>query len=323
MTLASSQQNSSANTVPKVICLMGATATGKTGLAVAMVEQLNAELISVDSALIYKGMDIGTAKPDADVLAVAPHHLIDICDPAESYSAAQFRDDAMSLIQQIHEKGKLPVLVGGTMLYFKALLEGMANLPEADANIRKQLLEDAENKGWGYLHERLQQVDPVSAKRIHPNDPQRLQRALEVYLVTGRSLTEFWLEQEAQKLPFESLQLALEWPDRKVLHERIALRFQLMMEQGFEKEVRGLYERGDLHADLPSIRCVGYRQMWDYIEGRCSHDEMIERGVIATRQLAKRQLTWLRKWPQLNRIDASQDKPVSSSLKLIKDYLYS
>ncbi len=311
------------SSLPRIICLMGATATGKTDLAVAMVEQLDAELISVDSALIYKGMNIGTAKPDASVLAVAPHHLIDICDPSEAYSAAQFRQDALSLIDDIHSRGKLPVLVGGTMLYFKTLLEGIADLPEADETVRQQLLDDAEAKGWDYLHQRLQQVDPVSAARIHPNDPQRLQRALEVYLVTGRSLTAWWAEQEQEKLPFDTLQLALEWPDRSVLHQRIAQRFHLMMEQGFESEVRALYERGDLHADLPSIRCVGYRQMWEYLEGECNHEEMIEKGIVATRQLAKRQLTWLRKWPHLQRIDASQPNQVTSSLKLIREYLYS
>lgn len=302
---------------------MGATATGKTDLAVALVEQMNCELISVDSALIYKGMDIGTAKPDAETLARAPHHLIDICDPAESYSAAQFRSDALALIEAIHQKGKTPVLVGGTMLYFKALLEGMANLPEAEPAVREQLLKRAEMEGWGVLHDELKSVDPVSAERIHPNDPQRLQRALEVYLVTGKSLTEWWAEQKSEVLPFEPLQLALEWPDRKVLHDRIALRFNMMIEQGFEEEVRQLYQREDLHPELPSIRCVGYRQMWDYLDGKLTHDEMVERGIIATRQLAKRQLTWLRGWTQLHRIDASQRDPVNSSLKLIKDYLYS
>lgn len=304
-----------------VICLMGATASGKTDLAVALVEQFNCELISVDSALIYRGMDIGTAKPDAETLARAPHHLIDICDPAESYSAAQFRHDALSLIKQIHARDKIPLLVGGTMLYFKALIEGLAELPEADAEVRQELLELAENYGWDYLHKRLSKIDPVSAQRIHPNDPQRLQRALEVYEVTGRSLTEWWAEQQRAALPYNCLQLAVEWPDRQELHERIALRFRQMLKQGFEEEVRLLYERGDLNPQLPSIRCVGYRQMWEYFDGDYAYDEMIDRGIIATRQLAKRQLTWLRQWPKLHRLDASRPDLVASSLKLIGDCL--
>lgn len=304
-----------------VICLMGATATGKTDLAVALVEQLNCELISVDSALIYRGMDIGTAKPDAETLVRAPHHLIDICDPRQSYSAAQFRQDAIRLIDDIHLRGKTPVLVGGTMLYFKALLDGLATLPGADEIVRQRILQQANEQGWEVLHRRLQEIDPVAAARIHPNDPQRLQRALEVYEITGKSLTQWWSEQAAGDFPYHSVQLALEWPDRQVLHDRIALRFKLMLTQGFEEEVRNLYERGDLTPDMPSVRCVGYRQMWDYFDGIYGYEEMMDRGIIATRQLAKRQLTWLRKWPDLHRIDASGPDPVSTSLKLIEDCL--
>ena len=311
--------------VKPVICLMGATATGKTDLAVRLAEQLPCDLVSVDSALIYRGMDIGSAKPDAELLARAPHRLIDICDPTESYSAAEFRRDALAEIAEIHRNGRIPLLVGGTMLYFKALLEGLANLPEADPAVRQRLLDEARCAGWEALHRRLQQVDPVSAERIHPNDPQRLQRALEVYELTGRSLTELWQQQQAAELPFLPIQLSIEVADRKLLHQRIAQRFDAMIEAGFEQEVRGLYQRGDLNPELPSIRCVGYRQMWSYLDGEIDFDTMIERGIIATRQLAKRQMTWLRNWSQdlgaLRRMDACDPDIVSSTLKTLDDCL--
>ncbi len=304
-----------------VICLMGATATGKTDLAVALAEQLPCDLISVDSALIYRGMDIGTAKPDAELLARAPHRLIDIRDPAESYSAAEFRADALAEIASIHQRGRIPLLVGGTMLYFKALLEGLAGLPKADPQVRQRLLEQAEAEGWEALHRRLQQLDPVSAQRIHPNDPQRLQRALEVYELTGKTLTELWQQQQAAALPFNMLQLNMEVADRSLLHRRIEQRFHRMLESGFEEEVRVLYQRGDLHPSLPAIRCVGYRQMWAYLDGESSFNRMVERGIIATRQLAKRQMTWLRGWEGAQRIDACDTNIISNTLKLVDDYL--
>jgi tRNA dimethylallyltransferase len=309
-----------ANVLP-VICLMGATATGKTNLAVEIAERLPCDLISVDSALIYKGMDIGTAKPDAGLLARAPHRLIDIRDPAQRYSAAEFRRDALAEIASIHRRGRIPLLVGGTMLYFKALLEGLASLPQADPVVRQRLFDQAGAEGWEALHRRLQEIDPVSALRIHPNDPQRLQRALEVYELTGRTLTELWQEQQAAALPFRPLQLCIEVADRALLHRRIEQRFSAMLEAGFEQEVRALYQRGDLHASMPSIRCVGYRQMWAYLEGEGGYESMRERGIIATRQLAKRQMTWLRSWKGAERIDACSSNIISNTLKLVDDYL--
>lgn len=304
-----------------VICLMGATATGKTDLAVKLAEQLPCDLISVDSALIYRGMDLGTAKPDAELLARAPHRLIDIRDPAESYSAAEFRRDALAEISAIHQNGRIPLLVGGTMLYFKALLEGLAELPKADPEVRQRLLDQAGAEGWDALHRRLEQIDPVSAQRIHPNDPQRLQRALEVYELTGQTLTDLWQQQQGAVLPFTPLQLNLQVSDRALLHRRIEQRFQAMLEAGFEQEVRALYQRGDLNPAMPSIRCVGYRQMWAYIEGESSHEAMVERGIITTRQLAKRQMTWLRSWRDAQRIDACDVNIISNTLKLVDDYL--
>lgn len=281
-----------------VICLMGPTASGKTALAIELVQQCNAEIISVDSALIYRGMDIGTAKPSAAELAIAPHHLIDILDPANAYSAADFRQDALSLIADIHQRGKIPLLVGGTMLYFKALIDGISQLPEADPAIRAAIEAQAAIEGWAALHQELASYDPISAERIHPNDPQRINRAVEVYRLTGRSLTELTAE-KSEPFPYQAFQFAIAPTERSVLHERIAQRFELMLAQGFEQEVQALKQRTDLHADLPSMRCVGYRQMWDYLDGLVTYDEMVYRGIAATRQLAKRQLTWLRSWHDL------------------------
>ncbi|WP_415837498.1 tRNA (adenosine(37)-N6)-dimethylallyltransferase MiaA [Parendozoicomonas haliclonae] len=283
---------------------MGPTASGKTDLAVALHERLPCDIISVDSALVFKGMDIGTAKPDAELLARAPHRLIDIRDPAQAYSAAEFREDALKEMNEIVARGRIPLLVGGTMLYYKALRDGLADLPAADEAVRQEILNQAETEGWAVVHARLQDVDPASAARIHPTDPQRLQRALEIYLVSGRTMTELVAEQERSKLPFRVLNLAVAPQDRSVLHERIALRFQKMVEAGFIDEVKALYERGDLHPGLPSIRCVGYRQAWSYLDGELSHDEMIFKGIVATRQLAKRQFTWLRSWEELNWFDS-------------------
>ncbi|OBX06677.1 tRNA (adenosine(37)-N6)-dimethylallyltransferase MiaA [Gallibacterium genomosp. 3] len=280
---------------PLAIFLMGPTASGKTGLAIQLSKQLPCEIISVDSALIYRGMDIGTAKPTPQELAETPHRLIDIKDPAESYSAADFRLDALQAMQEISDNGKIPLLVGGTMLYYKALLEGLSPLPQANPEIRSQIEEKAQQFGWQALHQELAKVDPQSASRIHPNDPQRINRALEVYYLTGKSLTEL-TEQKGEPLPYQLLQFAIAPQDRSILHQRIELRFQQMLEQGFIQEVEKLYQRKDLHLDLPSIRCVGYRQAWEFLQGKYDYDEMVYRSICATRQLAKRQITWLRGW---------------------------
>jgi len=291
---------------PLILFIMGPTAAGKTNLAIECVEQFGCELISVDSALVYRDMNIGTAKPDAQELARAPHKLIDIIDPAESYSAANFREDALREIKSTLSRGKTPVLVGGTMLYYKALQEGLSELPEADAGVRAQLEADAESYGWQKMHDRLAQIDPVSAQRIHPNDPQRIQRALEVYEISGKTLTEFWRLQSAQALPYNILKIAFFPEDRDLLKQRISQRFHQMLKLGFIEEVEALRERGDLNLDMPSMRCVGYRQVWEYLDGLSTYDEMTEKAVIATRQLAKRQLTWLRKEKNANFYDINQ-----------------
>ncbi|MGF1702706.1 tRNA (adenosine(37)-N6)-dimethylallyltransferase MiaA [Photobacterium makurazakiensis] len=299
--------------LPQAIFLMGPTASGKTNLAIRLRQELPVELISVDSALIYKDMDIGTAKPDAQELALAPHRLIDIRDPAQSYSAADFRADALKEMADIVAAGRIPMLVGGTMLYYKALLEGLSPLPAADPVIRAQIEQEAEEKGWQVLHEELVRIDPVSGARIHPNDPQRLSRALEVFRISGKTLTEL-TKIQGDTLPYRVHQFAITPTDRAVLHQRIEQRFEKMIEAGFEQEVRALYERGDLHQDLPSIRCVGYRQMWEYLDGKCDLDEAVFRGICATRQLAKRQITWLRSWKDLTWLDSSD---VESALQTV------
>lgn len=280
---------------PTAIFLMGPTASGKTDLAIRLRQELPVEVISVDSALIYRGMDIGTAKPGAAELALAPHRLIDIIDPAESYSAANFREDALREMADITAQGKIPLLVGGTMLYYKALLEGLSPLPQADERVRTEIEAKAQISGWPALHRELQKIDPISAQRINPNDSQRINRALEVFYLTGQSLTEL-TEQKGETLPYNLLQFAIAPKDRAVLHQRIEQRFHKMIELGFQQEVEKLYQRGDLYPELPSIRCVGYRQMWEFLRGDYDHEEMIFRGICATRQLAKRQITWLRGW---------------------------
>ncbi|WP_144211228.1 tRNA (adenosine(37)-N6)-dimethylallyltransferase MiaA [Shewanella donghaensis] len=283
---------------PRVLFLMGPTASGKTALAIEMAQKHNCEIISVDSALIYRQMDIGSAKPDANELSLAPHRLIDILDPSESYSAADFRRDAIAQIEDIISRGKTPLLVGGTMMYFKALLEGLSPLPGADEQIRAQIMEESQEQGWEALHDQLCQVDPTSGARIHPNDPQRLSRALEVFRITGKTMTELTAT-KSEPLPYDVVQFAIAPHDRKVLHELIAKRFKLMMQQGFIEEVQRLKDRGDLHLDMPAMRCVGYRQCWQYLDGEFDYDILIEKATAATRQLAKRQLTWLRSWPEL------------------------
>ena len=280
---------------PLALFLMGPTASGKTDLAIALRQQLPVEVISVDSALIYKGMDIGTAKPTPAELALAPHRLIDILDPKESYSAMNFREDALKEMAEISASGRIPLLVGGTMLYYKALLEGLSPLPSADPTIRAEIEEKAAKIGWAGMHQELLAIDPVAGARINPNDSQRINRALEVFYITGKTITEMTAE-KGEALPYRLLQFAIAPQDRAILHERIALRFQKMMDLGFEEEVKRLFLREDLHIDLPSIRCVGYRQMWEYLQGDISLDEAIYKGICATRQLAKRQITWLRGW---------------------------
>lgn len=289
---------------PTVIFLMGPTASGKTALAMELVKRLPCDIISVDSALVYRGMDIGTAKPTAEEQAQAPHRLLDLIEPTEAYSAADFRRDALREIESIVAQERIPLLVGGTMLYYKALLEGLSPLPAADPAIRQAIEAQAEQIGWDALHTELQRLDPVAAARIHPNDPQRLSRALEVYRISGKTLTEL-TQTKGEQLPYRTLQFAIAPTDRELLRQRIAERFHLMLAQGFEQEVRALYQRGDLNADLPAIRCVGYRQMWEYLDGQLSYDEMVFRGIVATCQLAKRQMTWLRGWQNVTWLETS------------------
>ncbi|WP_219410280.1 tRNA (adenosine(37)-N6)-dimethylallyltransferase MiaA [Proteus terrae] len=292
---------------PKAIFLMGPTASGKTALAIALRQKLPVDIISVDSALIYRGMDIGTAKPDANEQSLAPHRLIDILDPAFPYSAADFRRDALNAMEEITAAGRIPLLVGGTMLYFKALLEGLSPLPSANSDVRAEIEKKAAEQGWEAIHKELALVDPVAAQRIHPNDPQRLSRALEVYLISGKTMTEL-TKISGESLPYDVYQFAIAPKDRNVLHQRIEARFKQMLTCGFEDEVKSLYERGDLHEDLPSVRCVGYRQMWSYLSGEIDYDEMVYRGICATRQLAKRQITWLRGWNDIHWLDSEDSK---------------
>ncbi|PVZ89094.1 tRNA (adenosine(37)-N6)-dimethylallyltransferase MiaA [Serratia sp. S1B] len=293
------------NSRPPAIFIMGPTASGKTALAMALRQHLPVELISVDSALIYRGMDVGTAKPTAEELALAPHRLIDIRDPAQAYSAADFRRDALQEMHDITAAGRIPLLVGGTMLYFKALLEGLSPLPSADPVVRERIEQQAAEQGWEAMHRQLQQIDPVAAQRIHPNDPQRLTRALEVFFISGKTLTEL-TKIAGESLPYQVHQFAIAPASRELLHQRIELRFQQMLAAGFEAEARTLFSRGDLHTDLPAIRCVGYRQMWSYLSGEISYDEMVFRGICATRQLAKRQMTWLRGWESVYWLDSDK-----------------
>ena len=273
---------------------MGPTAAGKTDLAVHLHENMDCEIISVDSAMVYRGMDIGTAKPDKNFLAKVPHRLINICDPLESYSAARFQKDANVAIKEILEKGKIPVLVGGTGLYFRALEQGLAELPEANYRIRARLEAEAESQGWQKLHARLHRIDPESATRINENDPQRIQRALEVYEITGKTMSALLSEGRKQAFPHPIKKIILSPADRSLLHERVKQRFLAMLDSGLVDEVETLYRRGDLSLKLPSMRLVGYRQVWRYLEGQTSYEEMQEQAIIATRQLAKRQITWCR-----------------------------
>ncbi|TNE71568.1 MAG: tRNA (adenosine(37)-N6)-dimethylallyltransferase MiaA [Gammaproteobacteria bacterium] len=327
---------------PPAIFLMGPTASGKTDLAIELCERLPCDIISVDSAMIYRGMDIGTAKPSAGELAKAPHRLIDICDPSDTYSAADFRRDALAEMAKISAAGRIPLLVGGTMMYFKALLHGMSGLPSADSALRAQLENEARDRGWPALHRELEDKDPVAARLIHPNNRQRLMRALEVIRLTGSPISSFWASDastqtsaredgvedytyftqwqadETDSLPYTVMQLAMAPSERRVLHERIELRFLKMLDAGFLDEVRALMVRGDLHPDLPSMRCVGYRQAWGYLAGEYDYDTFVSKGVAATRQLAKRQLTWLRKWSDVEWLGSDANIITKVALKKIE-----
>ncbi|WP_033411814.1 tRNA (adenosine(37)-N6)-dimethylallyltransferase MiaA [Methylosarcina fibrata] len=283
------------SSLPPAIFLMGPTASGKTALAVQLAQAIGGEIISVDSALVYKGMDIGTAKPSNEERGGIPHHLIDILDPAEPYSTGRFRTQALALMAEIGRRKKIPILAGGTMLYFNALTHGLAELPDADPEVRARLDRELEKEGKEALYRRLSEIDLESAARIHPNDPQRIQRALEVYEISGRSLTSFFQRPGTPAIPYRIIRLMIAPMDRVRLHEIIAQRFLRMLEQGLVEEVEALYRRGDLTDKLPSIRAVGYRQVWAYLQGEYDYKTMIEKGIAATRQLAKRQFTWLRR----------------------------
>ncbi len=299
-----------------IVCLMGPTASGKTDLAVKLVEQLPLEIISVDSAMVFIGMDIGTAKPDNETLHRAPHRLIDFLDPAESYSAARFCTDAIREIEDITRSGKIPLLVGGTMMYFRSLLQGLADLPSADETVRNCLVAEAEALGWQEMHKQLAVVDPQAAERIHPNDPQRITRALEVYRLTGVPLSE-WIQKTPPALPYQPILLGLMPSDRSVLHDRIARRFEQMLKQGLVDEVYQLYMRDDLNIDKPAIRAVGYRQVWQHLSGELDYPTMLNKGIVATRQLAKRQLTWLRSMPNVKNIDCLNKDLAEEVLKIL------
>lgn len=289
--------------LPPAIFLMGPTASGKTGIAVDLAQTLPVELISVDSALVYRDMNIGTAKPDATTLAIAPHHLIDIIKPTESYSAATFRNDALRLMGDITARGKIPLLVGGTMLYFRALQNGLSELPVADPAVRAELDALIALHGIANLHQQLAAVDTETAARLPPNDTQRIQRAMEIFRITGTPMSKLLKQKKDSTLPYRTINIALIPSDRSVLHQRIATRFEKMMQQGLVEEVRSLRENYELHPNLPSMRCVGYRQAWQFIDGEINAAQLLEIGLAATRQLAKRQLTWLRSTPDLVEID--------------------
>jgi len=303
---------------PLVVAIMGPTASGKTAAALAIARERPVEIISMDSALVFKGMDIGTAKPTEEELAAVPHHLIDIIDPAEAYSVAQFRADTLRLAAEILARGKLPLLVGGTMMYYKGLTEGLDDLPQANPELRAQIEADAARLGWPAIHARLAQVDPETAARLKPNDAQRINRALEIYELSGKPMSALLTGRPRLELPFALQAFALEPSDRSVLHERIALRFDQMLgtrdDEGLVAEVARLRARGDLHLTMPSMRCVGYRQTWEYLDGKIDRKGLRETGIAATRQLAKRQLTWLRAMPERIMIDCLGRDPTGMLL---------
>ncbi len=301
--------------LPLALFLMGPTASGKTALALKIAEYFPVEIISVDSALVYREMDIGTSKPDKQTLKKYPHHLIDICDPAEAYSVAQFRNDAIAAMEDIVERGKVPLLAGGTMLYYRALTRGLSELPSANSEVRAKLDQFLSEKGSQALHERLRKIDPEAAEKIHPNDPQRLQRAVEVFEISGVPISEWWRKEQKHSFPFELIKFALNTQDRSILHQRIESRFVEMLDEGLVEEVEKLRSRNDLNLDKPSMRAVGYRQVWQYLDGELSYDEMVYKGVVATRQLAKRQLTWLRSEDELQWIYSNEQDFIEITLK--------
>lgn len=300
----------------RVLCILGPTASGKTDLAIKLAQKLPCDLISVDSAMVYRGMSIGTAKPDPETLKAFPHALIDICDPANPYSVAQFRQDALRCIERSLAQNRLPILVGGSMLYHRVLQQGIAELPEANHSIRAELQKKAEVIGWEVLHRDLQKIDPIAAKRINSNDSQRLLRALEVFCISGKTLSHFWEEQEASAPPYSFLNIGLQ-VDRPLLRERIADRFKMMIKEGFIDEVRELYARADIRIDLPSMKSVGYQQAWQYLDGQISQEQMIEHAINATRQFAKRQMTWLRRWPNLEWLTPSSPQCINKIMAFI------
>lgn len=302
---------------------MGPTASGKTALALRLAAELPCEIISVDSAQIYKGMDVGTAKPGADVLNRAPHHLLDIIEPHENYSAARFRDDALALMREITERDRIPLLVGGTMLYFRALVEGLNDLPEADPIVRLMIDTMAEQEGWPGVHEKLRQVDPETAARLAPHDSQRIERALEVYYISNKPLSELLRKPKYVYFPYTPIKIALIPSNREVLHERIAQRFDAMIEQGLVSELKNLREEYGLERGMPSMRCVGYRQTWNFLEGRLDAAGLREEGIAATRQLAKRQLTWLRSMEDVTEFDCLEDDIEALVLEYVRRELES
>lgn len=299
-----------------VLCLTGPTASGKTAAALMLAQHFPVEIISMDSALVYRGMDIGTAKPTVAEQAQVKHHLIDIVDPTCSYSAANFVRDALALINEMSANNKIPLLVGGTLLYYKALVEGLSPLPAANPEVRQQLNAEAQQAGWPAMHHRLAELDPVTAARLAPHDAQRIQRALEVIMISGQPMSQL-LQEKTKSLDLPVHVISLEPIERAVLTQRIADRFEMMLAQGLIEEVEQLRARGDLHLDLPSMRCVGYRQVWQYLEGALNRTELVERGVIATRQLAKRQLTWLRSMPTRHTIACDQTNYLDAVLSAV------
>ena len=307
--------------LPPVVALMGPTASGKTRLGIQLAQAFGGEIISVDSGLVYRGMDIGTAKPDLAERQGVVHHLIDILDPAEAFSTGQFRSQALALMAQIHNRGHLPLLVGGTMLYFNALFNGLAELPAADPEVRREIDQEAALKGWGFLHQELARIDPQAALRIHHNDPQRIQRALEVYRIAGVPLSELCKETQTQVPPYRFIRVILAPSDRELLQQRIRGRFLAMLEQGLVEEVKRLYLRGDLNESMPSIRAVGYRQVWAHLKGEMGYAEMTERAVIATRQFAKRQYTWLRRELDAWRVASESEDLFQQTFKLLNGEL--
>jgi tRNA dimethylallyltransferase len=303
---------------PPAILLMGPTAAGKTAVAARLVREMPCEIISVDSAQVYKGMDIGTGKPDAALLLQAPHHLLDVIEPHESYSAARFRDDALTLMREITERDRIPLLVGGTMLYFKALTEGLNELPEADSMIRLVIETMADEQGWPAVHDRLAQVDPETAARLQPNDSQRIQRALEVYYLTNKPMSELLKKPKYVYFPYTPIKISLVPSDRDILHMRIAQRFDGMLKAGLVRELKGLRDEYGLDTGMPSMRCVGYRQAWDHLEGRIDAAALREQGIAATRQLAKHQLTWLRGMGDVTEFDCLAEDVADMVLEYVR-----